>query len=507
MPPTVRVNLVADAAGFSTGMKSAIDRLKSFEQQAQGVQARINGMFKSGSTTDFARQLESQFKAKIKLQDQLFNATHSDKDIALRELKIQMDGMRSQWRNHEQMLTLITKTETAKRLEIQRLYHRSYANTGGTHILESAANAMQNNMTMGKGFSLSKLVGRGTAIGGSAWLAGESLSAVAKAIEAKKAGENIAGIGAALAGNLPVLSWLVKGVKDVTDSLSGAKQRAEEFAKALEFSRDARNDFRSLSDRLRELQGVSPEQIRYEQTINELLEKRKALIDDLLKSGTLFTGKGQTALNMNAMAIQMAQQVRNAEVQKQQAEEYSKQFDSPAWKLVGEHSQREFDAKYAFDPLGAARMRARIARMPDKDIDAYVDRERKIRDQEKLNEKIKEEDRLTKQILNSIKSKADIFKDYRKDIEGLVNARKLTKEQGEKALKLRMNDLMGGNETNNMRGESQAVNTKFVSFGGLLANSPNTMLKKLDDQIEELRKISTKLVDVKVAVENSGGGI
>jgi hypothetical protein len=500
MPPTIRVNLVADSAGFSPGVNRAVADLKRFQSEAGAVQTRIAGMFKSAGGKEFAEQLKLNMtkgpRLKADLEAQLFAATHSAKDVALRTLKLEMNGLREQWKHHEETLTLITKTEAARRAEINRMYYKSYAHTGPGGIESAAlyASRARKSATTGgfaAGMSLPKLLGRGTAVGAGVWIAGELVQAAAEAKKAQVSGENMY---LAFAKSLPLVGGLVRGIQDLNSALDGSKQHAEQLRTMFGVWQSSATGFVSLSNELRQLQGTSAERIKYEERERELLAERRKIIEDSAKAHALYTWQAQHALAINQAALAVNKELYAVEQQRAEADKY-KPIEDMFLK-----QQREYES-LSLDPEGQARAEAERAGLSKEQIENYVAQERMIQNQKRINEEQEKERSLVESTLNAIKSKADIFREYRNEIEQLQKAGKLTPEQASKALKQRMRDLMGSSQDFRL-GKAEVVQTRFVSLDAMRTNAREI---KLDKQIEELRRIYSELVGMRTDMRSNGG--
>lgn len=124
---SLRAELSADNTEFAKGFEDSILITKKFESEMTEMQQRINNLFsRSGLGANFTEQIQKQYDARLQLEDQLYNVTHSYKDIALRDNERYFNDLRIQFRDNESMLTLITETETAKRKKILEDYAFSY---------------------------------------------------------------------------------------------------------------------------------------------------------------------------------------------------------------------------------------------------------------------------------------------------------------------------------------------------------------------------------------------
>ena len=132
----VTVQISGDGSGWQREVKSAIERMDQFEKEITAIQGRINAQFNSIGQ-DTSNQIKEQMEVRARLEEEYYAATHSRKEIELRNNQIYYDSLRQQFKEHQEMLTLIHETEAAKRAEIERRYQESYSPMASFAVVRS----------------------------------------------------------------------------------------------------------------------------------------------------------------------------------------------------------------------------------------------------------------------------------------------------------------------------------------------------------------------------------
>ncbi len=144
------VGLEAKYGAFQVGLARAEGLLDQFGTKAADVQDKINSQFTGTAGRDFSRAIEDQYKTRFMLEDKLYENTHTNQEIALRNSERYFGDMRIKWAEHEEMLTLITQTETAQRQRIMAGYATQTAATSGIMTTIMARGALTANLAFGR---------------------------------------------------------------------------------------------------------------------------------------------------------------------------------------------------------------------------------------------------------------------------------------------------------------------------------------------------------------------
>lgn len=196
--------------GLALAHHKTITSMKAITADLTPMQERIGKQFMP-LPAGFSVQIEKQFDVRSRLEEEYYEATASRKDMALRDTGRYYDNLRNQFQDHQGTLTLIDKTETAKRTQILKEYA-----TGFRGIQRSMA------VFMRAGFF--------------AYMAAGAVDVTASIIKLRKEGESLADSFArafeSFAAGLPILGRVYKSFENLGDAIWGAKAATEEFQKS-----------------------------------------------------------------------------------------------------------------------------------------------------------------------------------------------------------------------------------------------------------------------------------
>lgn len=126
---TVRVKLAGDSSSWERELNNAVQKMKDYESEVTLIQQRINNQFKASTqeAVDAIRRAYEQSEIDYaQLEEEKFAATHSRMEVELRKNEQHYAKLREQYKNHQDMMTLIAQTEEAKRQRIIQDFQNSY---------------------------------------------------------------------------------------------------------------------------------------------------------------------------------------------------------------------------------------------------------------------------------------------------------------------------------------------------------------------------------------------
>jgi len=249
-----------DGSGWKRELDAAVDNMNKFQREISGIQ---RALFQNFAT--IGKETSNRIRMQLEWQEQLewekFQATHSRKEIELREMEMYYAELRRMFKDHQQMLTQINETEAARRAEIEKKYKESFNPMAHLGIVRSYLRAA------GVLYTISSVS-----------------NSIEEAHRALRKGESSL---YAFVRALPIVGRIAENFTELIKEVSGFNEqmeRAEEHLKRINFLNQMSEELIGRREKARSYIDVDPEieelNRKHEENLS-LLKKRREEINKL----------------------------------------------------------------------------------------------------------------------------------------------------------------------------------------------------------------------------------